>query len=210
MRYQSIQTYLVTLLGTKAASRYRTVGYVDRLIADTEVYNTSKLVSVVYKSGMFPEGLSGHQGPATHECTFNIELLLSQPAKVDITTLESGTATAGQRATALAALQDAKNLANANLDSFISIIYYILLDNESFDFGLTRSYVGNRWISKIEKADPMYFGDSVISAATITFNVDVQEDFTGLSGTSGDKIDLTLELNEEDTGQAGVSTNLEE
>jgi len=208
MRYQSIQTYLVTLLGAQAASRYRTVGYVDRSIADTEVYNTSKLVSVVYKSGMFPEGLSGHQGPATHECTFNIELLLSQPAKVDVATLESGSATAGERSTALAALQDAKNLANSNLDAFISIIYYILLDNESLDFGLTRSYVGNRWISKIEKADPMYFGDSVISAATITFNVDVQEDFTGDTGDSGDKIDLTLELNSEDDGQTGVSTNL--
>jgi len=209
MRFQSIQTALVSTLGAAAASRYRTVGYEDRPISSDEVYNTNKLVSVVYKSGVFPRDTSSHSGPATHTCNFDIELLLSQPAKVDVATLESGSSTAVQRATALAALQDSKNLANAALDSFIDIIWNILLDNRNMNLGLDQAYIGNRWINGLDKDDPMYFSDCVICTAKLKYEIEVQEDFTGDIGTAGDKINLTLKLNDEPTdGQAGVSKNI--
>ena len=210
MRYQTVQSALVSTLGTAAAGRYRVVGYDDLPIDSSEVSTSAtKLVSVVYKSGILPTGTSPHSGPATHTCTFNISLLLSSSAKVNLAVLESDESTAAQRTTALAALQDAKNLSNADLDSFISIIFGVLLDNRNINIGLSQKYVGNRWITKIQKNDPEYFGDCVISTATLEYEIDVEEDFVGDTGESGDIINLTLKLNDEPTdGQAGVSKGL--
>jgi hypothetical protein len=205
MNFQSVQTALVTILGAAEASRYRTVGYKDEPIGQSEILNTNKLVSVHYKEGSFPDHVSGRQGPVTHKCTFNIELKLSQKAVVDIATLENVGATEGQRATALAGLQDAKDLANTNLDAFISIILGVLMDSRNAYLGLSKSIFGNRWISKIKKEDPMYFGDSVICSAILIYECDIEETFVGDTGDAGDIIDLTVKVNDEPTdGQTGV------
>ena len=205
MNFQSIQTALITALGAAAASRYRTVGYKDEPIGQSEIVNNSKLVSVYYSQGDLPLHLSGRSGPATHHCIFNVELKLSQKAVVDIATLEDSGSTEGERTTALANLQDAKDLANANLDSFISIIFGVLTDNRNLFLELSPSIFANRWISQIKKEDPMYFGDSLICSAILKYECDVEETFVGDSGDDGDIIDLTVKVNEEPTtGQTGV------
>lgn len=205
MNFQSVQSALVTALGSAAAGRYRAIGYKDLPIGQSEIQDTNKLVSVYYVKGDFPLNLSGRYGPATHSCVFNIDLKLSQKASVDLTTLEDEGSTAGQRATALAALQDAKSLANTNLDSFISIIFGVLLDNRNAFLGLSKSIFANRWISNIKKEDPIYVGDTVICSAILTYECDVEETFVGDTGDSGDIIDLTVNVNDEPTdGQTGV------
>lgn len=205
MQFQNVQSALVTTLGTAAASRYRTVGYKDIPIDQSEISTTNKLVSIYYDKGTFSLSKSGRFGPAVHECVFNIELKLSQSASVDISTLEDSGSSDGERATALAALQDAKDLANSNLDSFISIIFGILMDNRNSFLGLSKSVFTDRWISNIEKQDPIVFGNMVIGTAVLTYVCEVEEEFVGDTGDSGDKIDLTLQLNEEPTdGQTGV------
>lgn len=205
MNYQSVQTALVTILGAAEASRYRTLGYRDEPIGQSEIDGISKLVSVYYTQGSFPLGSSGRHGPVTHKSIFNIELKLSQKASVDIATLEDSGSTAGERATALAGLQDAKDLANTNLDAFINIIFGVLMDSRNADLGLSKSIFWNRWISEIKKEDPMYFGNSVISSAILIYECEVEETFVGDSGTAGDVIDLTVKVNNEPTdGQTGV------
>lgn len=204
MQFQNVQSALVTALGNDAAGRFRTIGYKDQEIGQNEIVSNDKLVSVYYSKGSLNESRSGRNGPADHECSFNIELKLSQPAKVDISTLEDSGSTDNERKIALAALQDAKNLANSNLDDFINIIFGILTDNRNSFLGLSKNVFANRWISNIQKEDPMYFGDSLICSATLTYTCDVIETFIGDSGSSGDVIDLTMKLNEESTAQTGV------
>lgn len=205
MRFQNVQTALVTALGNDAAGRFRTIGYKEQDIDQSEITSNDKLVSVYYSKGSLNVGRSGRNGPADHECVFNIELKLSQPVSVDIATLENPSSTEGERATALAGLQDAKDLANSNLDSFIDIVFNILIDNRNSYLGLSKKVFANRWISDVDKEDPLYFGDSIICSATLIYVCDVEESFIGDSGSSGEIIDLTLKLKDEPTdGQTGV------
>jgi hypothetical protein len=205
MNFQSVQTALVSALVAGASGNYRTVGYKDEPIGQTEIQNNNKLVSVHYQQGTLPENLSGRFGPAIHKCTFDVELKLSQKAVVDVATLENPASTEGQRATALAGLQDAKDLANTNLDIFISQVFGVIMDNRNSYLGLSKSIFANRWISNIRKEDPMYFGDSVIGSAILTYECEVEETFVGDTGSAGEIMDLTLKLNDEPTdGQTGV------
>jgi len=205
MNFQSVQTALVTALGAGAAGRYRTIGYQDLPIGQSEIIGNNKLVSVYYVQGDLPKHLSGLVGPATHSCKFNIDLKLSQNTKVNLSTLEDSESTEGERATVLAALQDSKNLANTNLDDFINVVFGVLTDNRNLFLGLSKSIFANRWISNIKKEEPMYFGNSVICSAILTYECDVEETFVGDSGTAGDIIDLTIKVNEEPSnGQTGV------
>lgn len=204
MQFQNVKTALVTVLGAAAAGRYRTAGYKDEPIDQSEISGNNKLVSVYYKEGTFPLGTSGRFGPANHECTFIVELKLSQACSVDIATLEDTGSTNNERKTALAALQDAKDLADTNLDAFASIIHGVLTDNRNAYLGLNKKIFSDRWISRLQKQDPMVFGDMVIGTAILTYTCNVEEAFVGDVSDTGNIIDTTYKLNEETTGQTGV------
>lgn len=209
MRFETIKTSLISFLGTAAAGRYRTVGYKDQHFDATEILSNSKYVSVIYKNGTFPLDRAGRQGPATHVCQYDVELFLSQKSAVNLAHLE-GEYSAAQRAAALAATQNVQKLAATNLDSFIAIIFGVLMDNRNIDLGLSRALIGDRWISGIDVHDIEYFGDTAIAMATLKYEVEVQEDFTGDTGDEGSIIDLTLPLNSELTGQTGIYTEVVE
>lgn len=204
MQFQSVKSALVTALGLAAASRYRTVGYKDEPIDQSEISGNNKLVSVYYSKGNLPLNKSGRFGPVIHECSFDVELKLSQACSVNVAVLENPNSSAAALTAALAGLQNAKSLADTNLDSFISIIFGILMDSRNAFLGLSKSVFADRWISNIDKKDPMVFGDMVISTAVLTYTCDVEESLDGDSGHAGIIIDMTYKLNEESTGQTGV------
>lgn len=205
MEFQNVQTGLVSMLGAAAASRYRTVGYEDIPIDQSEISGNNKLVSVYYKNGTFPLGKSGRFGPANHECNFNIELKLSQACSVDIATLEDPASTQGELSTALSGLQNAKDLANSNLDAFVSIIFGVLTDNRNAFLGLSKKVFSDRWISGINKEKLQVFGDMIIATAILTYTCEVKEVFVGDSGSAGTIVDLTVKINDDDNGQTGIT-----
>jgi hypothetical protein len=79
------------------------------------------------------------------------------------------------------------------------------MDNRNSHLGLSKKIFWDRWVSDAKKDDPMYFGDGVISSATLTYTCSVEEEFVGDEGTAGTILDMTLNVNDEPTdGQAGV------
>jgi len=110
--------------------------------------------------------------------TFRIELVASKAATVDVATLESSTSTAAQKATALAALQNAASLADDSLDDLFSVAYNVLMDNSDLDLG-PGIVVSSRWVGGFRKDAPHPRGDLVTMVGSADFTCSYFEELSG-------------------------------
>jgi len=178
MNFQTIKANLITILGTGAAGRYRTVGYQRQRDSAKLNVDDSRSVQVFYTSGNFPKSGAGLRGPIRHEMTFRIELIASKAAVVDVATLESATSTEAQKATALAAMQKASSLADDSIDELFSIVYNVLMDNAELDLG-PGIVAASRWIGGFNKDAPHPRGDLVTMVGSASLTCTYFEEITG-------------------------------
>jgi hypothetical protein len=187
MMFRTVKAALVTILGNGAAGQYRVVGYQGQSTDAETTVNTNRKVSVSYRSGSFPRSAASPRGPVRHEMEFAVDLLASAKASGNLSALENPDSTDQQKAAAIAAFTPAAQAVDALMDGFIDAVYQVLMDNEAIhlDDGTGGDLkVSNRWISRVQKDDPLPSGALAVLTATMTFNVVAMEEIVGASAVS--------------------------
>ena len=194
-----------------ATGQYRVLGYDDDANEADYLKGSNRLVQIYNKSGDFPKAGSGYVGSVSHDATMNIDLTTAANAKADLTVLDDPNASASEFATALAASQKATELADADLDDFLEIIYQQVMSAENIYFGLPQGTISNRWVARWNKGNPMMRGGSVIITATMDLTYRINEDLTGVTPKTATpdeavstEIKTTTDEDSEPQGGAGV------
>lgn len=204
MNFQTIQSAMTTLLGTESGGQYRVLGYHDKPEDAENIKNDNASVAVYFKRATPAMGRSSMTGPFSHDCLYHIELTISTPAQADLTTLNSESSTPTERATAMNNIENTKALADVALNTFIAKVFSDLMDARNVDLGLATGVARSRKIVAIEKEEPGYMGDLIISSATMHLSLVTDETVDGDAGVASDIIDLTVKINDEpSSGQAG-------
>lgn len=188
MMFRTVKAALVTILGNASTTGgYRVTGYQGQSTDADTVTSSNRKVSVSYRAGSFPRSGSSPRGPVRHEMEFAVELLCSARASGNLTALENPASTDEQKATAIAAFIPAAQAVDAHMDSFIDAVYQVLMDNEaiSLDDGTNGDLkVANRWISRVQKDDPLPSGALAVLTATIIYTVVAMEALTGAAAVT--------------------------
>lgn len=203
MQFRTVKTALQTILGDQAESRFQVIGYQRQSKSSDEMLGNNRIVQVYYADGNFPK--SGRiRGPKFHDITIEIDMSASAAAQVDISILDSTTATAIQKAEALAALREAAEVADTQLDEIIDAVYQIVMDARNEELGLTVGEISNRWVDRIQKDTLLERGDLVVKTANMKYTCRVIEDVPGDLGTEPETVELESEINVGDSEGAGV------
>jgi hypothetical protein len=196
MMFRTVKDRLVTILGNAASGNYRVWGYQGQSTDALTTTGANRKVAVHYRSGSFPRSAASQRGPTRHEMEFQVELLTSAKASGDVSALENPASSASERATAISNFTPAAKACDALMDGFIDAIYQVLMDNEAIylDNGTDGDLkVANRWISRVQKDDPLPDGGLAVLTATITYNVVAMETITGAAAV-GDMDLVSLDL----------------
>lgn len=182
MMFRTVKAALVTILGSSASGQYRVYGYQAQSTDALTTIGANRKVAVHYRSGSFPRSAASQRGPVRHEMEFQIELLVSAQASGNLSALEDPESSDAQRAAAIAAFVPAAKAADLAMDELIEIVYQVLMDNEAIylDDGTHGDLkVANRWISRVQKDDPLPSGGLAVLTANLTYNVVAMETITG-------------------------------
>lgn len=186
MAFREIKDALKDLLGENAESRFNVIGFQRQSKSQNEVLNNDRLVQVYYSEGEFKRSAGRMKGPKTHDGTFEIDMTASAKATVDISILDSTTATEQQKASALLGLKEAAERADEKIDELIDSVYQILMDarNEKLDLGVGE--ISSRWIDRIVKDATIEYGDLVTKTANMKYTCRFQEYVQGALGNQPD------------------------
>lgn len=204
MQYKIITTAIKRILGDQSGGRYKVVGYKKLTKSQDEFKDNNKSVQVYYSEGSFPKNVGRMRGPKLHDITVNIDLTASAAAKADLSILDSATATATQKAIAIASIQEAADVADDLIDELIDIVWNILEDARNEKLGLSTGSIANRWISSINKDINLERGDLIIKTASIKYGCLVEEECLGDLGNTPDTVEFNIESTPGDTEGAGV------
>lgn len=196
MLFRTVKARLVTILGNAASGNYRVYGYQSQSTDALTTIGDNRKVAVHYRSGSFPRSAASQRGPVRHEMEFQIELLVSAQASGNVSALEDPDSSDAQRAAAIAAFIPAAKAADESMDELIDAVYQVLMDNEAIylDDGVSGDLkVANRWISRVQKDDPLPSGGLAVLTANLTYNVVAMETITGAAALD-DMAFLAVEL----------------
>jgi len=215
MNYKTIRDALKVLLVANEFGRFKTVMFQRQRKGANEVKGVLRTVQVFYKGGNFPGDVGQMNGPFQHKMTFQFDLTVSEPAKIDLATLNDESASAAQRITALAARQEAAEIANDSMDDLFEDLYQILMDARNRDLGLDIGVATNRWINQFQKDDPVETGQLVVLTAAFLFTCNTDEDAGGDTGITVDAeiegtqstYDIETETLEDTTSETVVQSN---
>ena len=208
MRLQAIKQAILTTLGAGAGGQFRVVGYGQRSQDELTVKGLSRSVQVVYTSGEFPRSSNSLYDPACHKMTYSILLTVSAPCYVDVATLESPSATAGQRAAALAAIQQAEFIADRDLDDLWARVFDVLMSGLNIDFGLSYT-VGSRELNNYTKRAPKHNGQYVVAQASCDLMCQIDEPAPGAEPLAAEDpaVSLAIQYNEEPIARMAAGVN---
>ena len=207
MGFRTIKDAIATLLSDNAvAGGYRVVGYDDDAVDAEYLKDTNRLVQVYAQSGEFPRSGGAMVGSVTHDLTINIDLTTAKAASADLTVLDNPNSSAAEFAAALAAQQNASDLADADIDEFVDYVYQLLMSPVNQDMGLDIGFITNRWIPRWSKGKPMPRGGNVIMTATLDIEMRTSEDLIGETPTvATEGAHLGIEIGEDlEDANAGV------
>ena len=208
MQFRTVKTAIQTLLGDEAEGRFQVVGYQRQSKSSDEVKDNNRMVQIYFSEGSFPK--SGRmRGPKYHDITIEIDMSASAAAKADLTVLDSATSTPIQKAAALAAVREASEIADIQLDEIIDAVYQIMMDGRNEDLGLAEGETSNRWIDKIQKDTLLERGDLIVKTANMKYSCRVVEDVPGDLGTEPDTVTFDSTIDAGDTSGAGDITENE-
>ena len=206
MEFRIVKDAIVKLLGDNAGGRFRVLGYIHQVENAEEFKHNDRLVHVYYTDGQFPKSSGRMIGSKTHDLTVNIDMAASAAASGDITALNRPGATPQEKAAAIAAIKDASEVADTQIDEMIEYIYMILMDARNIDLGLPKGEISSRWIGEIKKDTIVEGGDLVLKTANMKYTCRVQEVVFGDIGFHPDHIIIDSSLTG-DISSAGVKTN---
>ncbi len=211
MNFRTITQALIDVLGMYADDAFRVVGYPGQSKAASEVKGSNRSVQVFFTDGEFPQSKGRWTGPVRFEPTWQIELTASSAASLDLSVMSSDSATATERAAALAALQEASYEADQSFDELVELAYQILMDGTNIDLKLGKGVLSSRWVSRVSKNEPQERGSLVVLTGLIEYRCVTSEDLTGATpvavNTDDDGtgfIDITVDIDGDDVEKTGV------
>lgn len=211
MFFRTVKDSIINnVLGPAEHGRFQTVGYQRQLkSADETTEDSTRLVQVYYYSGDFEKAGGRLNGLNQHDITFRVDLTVSKPAKGDLSTINAPGATAAQIAAALSDFQEAAQVVDESMDELFDIVYQILMDARNIHLGLeTKGEVANRWVSSLQKDQPVPRGEYVILTGSVTLNCRVAEHILGDEGVINEVYDITIDQDGDDVEKTGVAGNL--
>ncbi|KPK95631.1 hypothetical protein AMJ80_04460 [bacterium SM23_31] len=200
MMFREVKAALKNLLEEQAESRFRVVGFQRQSKNSSEVLNNDRLVQVYYSEGDFLKSAGRMKGSKTHDLTLEIDMTASAKASVDITVLDSTTASESQKATALAELKEAAERADEKIDELIEYVYQIIMDARNEKISFETGEISSRWISRITKDVQIEHGDIVVKTANMKYTCRVQEDVLGSIGNYPDPAVINSDVPFDNTG----------
>jgi hypothetical protein len=184
MAFRSVKTKLVELLGTEAAGRYKVVGYEPQPQNASQYTKSNRTIRAFSSGGEFPESATSVGGPAKHDNTMMLEMVVTASSEIDLGTLEDSNSTDAQRATALAGTTPAAQIADEEFDEFVDIIWNILMVPKNQWLNDTKYKVGSRSVPAWKKDKIIPMGNYVIVTGYIRLDFNVEEVATGESPTA--------------------------
>lgn len=209
MNFRIVKQAAIDLVGDKAESRFRVIGYQGQSQNANEIIGNDRLVRIENSGGDFPKNAGRFKGAKTHDMTLDIIMSASAKAKGDLTVLESASATAIQKAAALASVQEAAKVVDDLTDELIDAVYQILMDARYDGLRLEKGIVTSRWIESWQKDTTIENGDLVVKTANMKYTCRVQEDVGGDIGNEPDTVIFNSNLPVGDTAGAGVEVENE-
>jgi len=179
MNFRIIKDAIAQTLCNHQGSDFRVLGYQRQTKSAKEFTNDNRLVLVYYNEGEFPSRASSNQYCAKHNLRFNVEFTVSAAATGDIATATDATATARERADAIAAIKEATEKVDNQLDELIERVYQILMDAKNRDFGLPAGTLSGRMIERIKKDDTIQDGELVVKTGIMDLICSTTEDIAG-------------------------------
>ncbi len=209
MNFRLIKDNLVNkILGPAANNRYRVVGFQGQSKSAEEVLDCDREVKVYYSASEFPKSGGRASGPVQHDVTFRVELTVSKGAEVDLSVINNPSATASALAIAIAEFGTASELADNSIDELFEIAYQILMDARNIDIGFDKGVVANRWISRMQKDEPVPMGEYLILTGSINFQLRTIEEISGDTGTPATGYGVVVDQDGDDVEKTGASGTL--
>jgi len=209
MLFRTVKNAIVQILGDGAESRFQVVGYQRQSKSTDELLGNDRMVQVYYSDGDFLK-LSGRQrGPKSHDMTFQIDMSASAPAEGDLSVLDSTTATSIQKAAAIAAIKEAAEKADTQIDELMDAVYQILMDARNNGLGLEKGDISKPWIDRIQKDTIIERGDLVLKTANMKYTCRGQESVPGATGNEPGTVIFNSSVPVGDTEGAGVLSEIE-
>ena len=210
MMFREVKKALIEVLGDNSDGLFRVLGYQKQNKNSNAVKDNKRLVQVYYEDGQFPKSAGRFKGPKTHDLSYSIDVTCSSAAQGAVNVLNSESATAIQKAAALAEIKTAAERADESLDEVIQAVYQILMDARVSGIGLDQGAVSSRWIDRIQKDTTLENGDLVVRTANMKYSCRVQEIVSGEIGNEPDTVIYDTSL-DGDVKSAGVKVeNLNE
>jgi hypothetical protein len=204
MQFREIKEALRDLLGEESAGRFSVIGFQRQNKNAKELIGNNRLVQVYYSDGNFPPSGTRMRTPKTHDMNFNIDLSASAQAQGDLSILLSETATAIQRAAALAAIKEAAEIADEQIDELIDIVYQILMDARNEKLGFPKGEISNRKIDRMTKDVILENGSLVVKTATMVYTCRAQEIVSGAVGVEPETVTFDANTSIDDSSSTGV------
>jgi len=207
MQFRRIRDSVRRTLFQHAHGEFNVVGFQKRGKGASWTVNKGRLVEVYFTRGTFPKTGGSVNGPNKHNISIRIDLTVSQPAKGDIDTIKNPAASADEIARALSDMKEADLLADESMDELFELVYNILMDARNETFDLKKGQLASRWVSDLTKDDPISRGNYTILTGNCLLTCTASEQVEGYKGVEVDpNIDVTLELETDIPGKAGVQT----
>lgn len=214
MVFQQVKTAVrQTLAAAAQANRFTVIGFQKPKVDADTIGEFQREVRVFYRSGDFGGGSSSNTGIGQHDMTFQLDLIVSAAAQVDLATLDDPNATVQQKMSALGQMTAAEDHADALLDDFWQVVWNILQDPVNEDFGLPVGIVagtpGKVRVTNFEKSEPSPQGQTVILVGTATLALRVAETPVGdTSNVAIHELDnyLPVTANPNDTAPDSVTS----
>ena len=208
MVFRMIAAQLITILGDAAAGRYQVIGHQKQTIDAKNIKGNNRLVEIFYNRGDFPKSGGGiASGKKDHNMTFKLDFKCAATAKGDLATMNDPSSSESEIAAAIAGIAYASKEVNESMDELFEIIFQILMAADNIDLGLAVGTVSNRWISELQKDDPLQRGSLLVLTGTCLLTCKASEDVTGDSVTAANSIDTTLNIDDDRENIAGVETD---
>jgi hypothetical protein len=164
------------------------------------------LVQVYYSEGEFKKSANRNVGTKIHDITIEIDMTASAKATVDLSILDSNTATEYQKAAALAELKEAAERADEKCDELIDAVYQIFMDARNKKLNLPVGEISSPWIDRVTKDQTIERGDLVVKTANMKYKCRIQEDVLGAIGKYADPaiLDSAVPLGTDQITASGV------
>ena len=205
MIFRQVKESLInSVIGPAAAGRFRLTGFQNQTNDASEVLGSNRLVQIYYKQGTFSKIKGRMTGPVQHDMIFQLDLTVSTGFVGDVSVINNPSSTQAQLAAALAAFQEASGKADESVDELFDILYQIIMDGRNVYLGLDKNVIGERWLSELQKDQPIERGEYAVLTASMQLTVSAGETVDGDTGLPADTIQNTIAL-DGDTAETGVT-----